>query len=208
MWGDTNSTVASAVWSWLSVRENRGEGPPAIAVIGSRQSGKSRLLSILCGGRVHHADTLSAPAAASFSNDAPVAIDDAERADPLALFAWINAAMDGSAPLLLAAQRRPAAWPAAASPVPDLTSRLNALPVLVLDAPDDALLSSALTEALRQAGVRASHSAIEAILPRVCRRFDSVLAIANSAGRLSMEIPSVKALLEAALSDNPGHCRA
>src|SRR5205085_1246694 len=68
-----------------------------------------------------------------------VAIDDAERAPEQALLHLYNCCQEAGTFLLLVARQTPAGWPIA---LPDLASRLRALPAAAIDPPDDALLAA------------------------------------------------------------------
>lgn len=179
-----------------------------MALVGTPQTGKSRLLREIGAQVVLDARTLTPPPSRTEGPGTLIGIDDAHLAEPTLLFAWINTAMAGTASLILASTDRPTAWSATTGwHLPDLSSRLSAVPVVLLEAPDNDLLARALQEALRQAGVVASRSAIDGILPRLHRRFDAILDVAASAGRLALEIPPPKPLLRRAVDDNPQACR-
>ena len=97
--------------------------------------------------------------------DRPVLWEDAERAlDEEALFHLINMAPT-SGGLLLTSRTPPAAWPAR---LPDLRSRLNALPVAQLAEPDDAVLGGVLLKLFRERNIRPPDD----LLPYLLRRME------------------------------------
>lgn len=107
-------------------------GPPA--------SGKSHLAAIWAdraGAAIVAAADLTRPRALAAA--APTAVDDIDRlADPAALFHLINTLRARGASFLLTAQKPASAW---STGLPDLDSRLRALPSVGMEAPDDVLLS-------------------------------------------------------------------
>jgi chromosomal replication initiation ATPase DnaA len=82
------------------------------------------------------------------------------------LFHHINRAGARGGGLLLPARRPPSGWPAA---LPDLRSRLNALPVAELLPPDDAVLSAALGKFFRERNIRPADDLIPYLLRRIER---------------------------------------
>jgi len=70
-------------------------------------------------------------------------VEEAAAADERALFHLINLAREQDAFLLLTARTAPSVWPVALA---DLASRLRAIPVITLQAPDDALLRAVIVK--------------------------------------------------------------
>ena len=97
--------------------------------------------------------------------DRPVLWEDAERdLDEEALFHLINMAPTAGG-LLLTGRTPPAGWPAR---LPDLRSRLNAMPVALLSEPDDAVLTGVLVKLFRERNIRPP----EDLLPYLLRRIE------------------------------------
>jgi chromosomal replication initiation ATPase DnaA len=95
----------------------------------------------------------------------PVLWEDAERhPDEEALFHLINMAPTAGG-LLLTGRTPPAGWPAR---LPDLRSRLNALPVAALGEPDDEVLSGVLMKLFRERNIRPPDD----LLPYLVRRIE------------------------------------
>src|SRR5262249_55647593 len=119
-----------------------------IALIGPEGAGKSHLAAIWARAAAadviasHALDALSVPQALSAG---ALAIEDADRSelDEAALFHLLNLAKEQSTCVLITARRMPASWPVK---LPDLASRLRALPVVALDPPDDAFLTAILVK--------------------------------------------------------------
>jgi chromosomal replication initiation ATPase DnaA len=105
----------------------------------------------------------------------PVLLEDADRgaADEL-LFHLINMAGAPGGGLLLTARTPPTAWPAA---LPDLRSRLNALPVAELPAPDDAVLGATLSKFFRERNIKPADDLIPYLLRRIERSIPRALEI-------------------------------
>lgn len=111
----------------------------ALALIGPAGSGKTHLASVW-------AEETGAARGPGGAPKGPVLIEDADRADlGEALFHLLN--RPAPATLLLTARSLPAAWPSA---LPDLRSRLNALPVALLSEPDDEVLDGVMRRLFRE----------------------------------------------------------
>jgi chromosomal replication initiation ATPase DnaA len=97
----------------------------------------------------------------------PVLLEDVDRGvDPEALFHLINLAAHKGGGLLLTARTPPAAWPAE---LPDLRSRLNALPVAEIEAPDDVVLEGVLKKFFRELSIRPPKEVYPYLLRRMER---------------------------------------
>ena len=105
----------------------------------------------------------------------PVLFEDADRgAGDEALFHLINMAGAPGGGLLLPARPPPSAWAAA---LPDLRSRLNALPVAELPAPDDAILTATLNKFFRERNIKPADDLIPYLLRRIERSIPRALEI-------------------------------
>ena len=118
-----------------------------IALIGPEGSGKTHLATIwaaAAGARVVSAHALGdADLRAALATGALVVEDAATTQDERALFHLINLAREEAAFLLFTARTMPTLWPMA---IPDVISRLRALPVVTLVAPDDAMLRGVMVK--------------------------------------------------------------
>jgi len=103
--------------------------------------------------------------------DAPVLMEDAEQAHPETLFHLINIAGAGGG-LLLTSRLHPRLWPAE---LPDLRSRLNALPVAEMGEPDDAVLEGLLRKFFRERNIRPT----EDVYPYLMRRIERSVRMAR-----------------------------
>ncbi len=119
----------------------------AIAVVGPEGSGKTHLAMMwatVAGARIVSARALDEAALPSALATGALVVEDAAMAtDERTLFHLINLAREEKAFLLFTARTAPTAWPFA---IPDLVSRLRALPVVALQAPDDAMLRAVIVK--------------------------------------------------------------
>jgi chromosomal replication initiation ATPase DnaA len=148
-----------------------------VAVIGPEGSGKTHLATVwaaAAGARVvsgRHLAEADLPAAlatgALVIEDAP-AIED-ERT----LFHLINLAREEGAFALFTARRAPTLWPAR---LPDLISRLRALPVVTLAAPDDAMLQGVMMKLAADRQLVLESGVLRYILTHIERSFAAARA--------------------------------
>jgi chromosomal replication initiation ATPase DnaA len=108
---------------------------------------------------------------------APVLVEDVDAAEAgvgweETLFHLINMAARPGGGLLLTARTLPGAWPAG---LPDLRSRLNALPVAILGEPDDAVLQILLERFFRERNIRPADD----LLPYLAHRIERSVAKAR-----------------------------
>ena len=97
----------------------------------------------------------------------PVLFENADRGAPdELLFHLINMAGEPGGGLLLTARTPPSAWPTA---LPDLRSRLNALPVAELPPPDDCVLEGVLNKFFRERNIKPGEDLIPYLLRRIER---------------------------------------
>jgi chromosomal replication initiation ATPase DnaA len=102
----------------------------------------------------------------------PVLLENADEASSEALFHLINRAGEPGGGLLITARRPPADW---SCDLPDLRSRLKALPVAEIEPPDDDLLAAMLTKLFRERHIRPTDD----LMPYVLRRMQRSAAAAR-----------------------------
>ena len=149
----------------------------ALALVGPEGAGKSHLAAIWA--EASGARRLSARALGetdllhALATGALVVEDVADHLNERALFHLINLMREEEAYLLITARAAPARWTVA---LPDLASRLRAIPAVTLTAPDDALLRAVLLKlfADRQLGV--DESLISYLVTRIERSFAAARA--------------------------------
>ena len=118
--------------------------------------------------------------------------------DERTLFHFLNAAKEHGAHILLTAREAPARWGIA---LPDLASRLAALPVARIAAPDDAMLEAVLVKMFADRQLEVGPDVISYALKNVDRSFDAMRDLvsradaASLAGQRAVTVPLVKSLL-------------
>ncbi|MDP3854202.1 DnaA ATPase domain-containing protein [Phenylobacterium sp.] len=132
----------------------------------------------------------------------PALVEDVDQGiDGEALFHLINMAARDGGGLLLTARKAPATWDAA---LPDLRSRLNALPAAEIEAPDDEVLEGVLRKFFRERSIRPPREVFTYLLRRIERSIPAAREIvkrldeaADEAGR-----PISRALAREILEDD------
>lgn len=149
-----------------------------LALVGSSGSGKSHLAAIWAaraGARIVPAralDDASVPAA--LAHGAVVVEDVAENAvNERALFHLLNIAAAEQDYVLLTAHSPPAAW---TLHIPDLASRLRAIPAVAIAPPDDALFRAVMVKLFADRQITVD----EALLVYLERRIERSLAAAQT----------------------------
>ena len=141
-----------------------------LTLIGPEGSGKSHLAkewAARVGARIFEPDCVDVAAA----HGGPVLMEDAEKADDETLFHLINMAAAGGG-LLLTSRFHPRTWPAE---LPDLRSRLNALPVAELGEPDDVVLEGVLRKFFRERSIKPADD----VYPYLMRRIERSVRMAR-----------------------------
>jgi chromosomal replication initiation ATPase DnaA len=195
--GPSNSAALAMVERWPDWPDR------LLAVVGPEGSGKSHLAAIwaeVAGARFLAARALgeaNLPRALStgalvIENVAPEGVD--ERA----LFHLINLAREQGAFLLVTASAAPSGW---ALKVPDLASRLRALPVVELLPPDDALLRAVLAKLFADRQLAVDESLLTYLLKRIDRSFAAGRAAVERLDREALRLrrPVTRALAAEAL---------
>jgi len=149
----------------------------AIALVGPEGSGKTHLATIwaaAAGARVASARMLTeADLPAALATGALVVEDAVAMADERALFHLINLAREEDAYLLFTARTVPPLWPAS---LPDLMSRLRALPVVTLRAPDDAMLRGVMVKLAADRQLPLDETVVAYLLTHIERSFAAARA--------------------------------
>ena len=169
-----------------------------VALVGPEGAGKSHLAAIWAasaGARVvagHTLDESTVPTAlatgALVVEDLAVGIFD-ERA----LFHLLNMARAEKADVLITARTPPIAWQAG---LPDLASRLREMPVVTLEAPDDALLRAVLIKLFADRQLAVDENLIGYLVARMERSFAAAGSMVAALDReaLRQQRPVTRAL--------------
>ncbi len=130
----------------------------------------------------------------------PVLLDIAQDADDETLFHLINLAQQDGGALLMVSRPSPRRWDVA---VPDLRSRLDAVRVVAMDAPDDTVLSAILAARFAEHSIAPGDGVIDYLVKRIDRSAAAATAVV---ARLDAEHrPVTRALARQVLgaADNP-----
>jgi chromosomal replication initiation ATPase DnaA len=170
-----------------------------VAIVGPEGSGKSHLAAIwaaAAGARRLASRALDEPALPATLATGALALEcgavDADL-DERALFHLLNLVQEQRAFLLLTARTAPAAWPIA---LLDLASRLRAVPVVTLAAPDDAMLRAILVKLFADRQVMVDEALVSYLMVRIERSFAAARSIVATLDReaLRRQRPVTRAL--------------
>jgi chromosomal replication initiation ATPase DnaA len=169
----------------------------ALALIGPEGAGKSHLAAIwaeIAGARRVSARALGETALMPALATGALVVEDASaRLDERALFHLLNLVRQEEAFLLITARKAPANWRVE---LPDLASRLRAVPVVELSAPDDALLRAVLVKLFADRQLVVDESLIGYLATRIERSFAGARAAVEGLDReaLRQKRPVTRAL--------------
>lgn len=177
---------------------------PALVVHGAPGSGKTHLAHVFAARTA-----ATVVAASKLRRDDPprllvaggaLAVEDADRGvDEVALFHLYNLAKEMGTLLLLTARQPSGRWPVA---LPDLASRLRAVPNVAILPPDDALLAGVLLKLFADRQLRVGQEVVAYLLARTERSFDAVrrvvaaLDVAALAQRREITVPLARRVLD------------
>jgi chromosomal replication initiation ATPase DnaA len=169
----------------------------AIALVGPEGSGKTHLATIwaaAAGARVVSGRNLAeAGLPGALATGALVVEDAAATEDQPALFHLINLAREEGVFLLFTSRTLPSLWPAT---IPDVVSRLRALPVVTLYAPDDAMLRGVIVKLAADRQLSLDESVVGYLSTHIERSFAAARAavIALDREALRLRRPPTRAL--------------
>jgi chromosomal replication initiation ATPase DnaA len=177
--GPSNAVARAALDAWP-----RWPGG-TLALIGPEGVGKSHLAQAWAAAAKAVALDRSAPDVARAAGR-PALLEDVDQGcDEEALFHLINQAAHAGAGLLLTARTAPAAWACA---LPDLRSRLNAMTVAEIAAPDDDVLRGVLSNFFRERNIKPHDD----VYPYLLRRMERSIAGAREIVRRLDETEDVE----------------
>jgi chromosomal replication initiation ATPase DnaA len=180
--GSCNQAALGLIERWPDWPAN------AIALVGPEGAGKTHLATIwaaAAGARVVSGHALSEDGLRpALATGALVVEDAATSVDERALFHLINLARDESAYILLTARAAPSSWPIV---IPDVASRLRAMPVVTLQAPDDTMLRALIVKLATDRQMALEEAVVSYLLTHIERSFAAaraaVIALDNEALR-------------------------
>jgi chromosomal replication initiation ATPase DnaA len=190
--GPSNIAALELIERWpdwpgrtIVLRGPEGSGKSHLAAIWARQSGARTLSPRALDG---------ADVPMALATGALVLENLAEgRFDEPALFHLLNLAREERAYLLFTARTAPTTWRIA---VPDLQSRLRALPVVALTSPDDALFRAVIVKLFADRQLAVDESLVSFLATRIERSFAAARAAVARLDReaLRMQRPVTRAL--------------
>jgi chromosomal replication initiation ATPase DnaA len=169
----------------------------AIALVGPEGSGKTHLATIwaaAAGARVVSGRSLAeAGLPGALATGALVVEDAAATEDQSALFHLINLAREEGVFLLFTSRTLPSLWPVT---IPDVVSRLRALPVAMLYAPDDAMLRGVIVKIAADRQLSLDESVVGYLSTHIERSFAAARAAVIALDREALRLgrPSSRAL--------------
>ena len=170
--------VADSNRDAFSMIEGRGAWPSfALALVGPAGSGKTHLANLFVGGNgdsYAQAEALIDDMVDDLADRKEVVIEDVDRGvDEPALLHLFNLLRERGRHLLVTGREAPARWSIA---LPDLRSRLAALPVVTIGPPDEALLAALMIKLFADRQLRIGQELPAYLLPRLERSFAAVRA--------------------------------
>ena len=169
---DCNAFAVDALSAWP---DRAGQ---VMAICGPAGCGKSHLAALwaervgaipLNGAEAALADPLEL-------EGRPVLLDIAQDADDETLFHLINLAQQDGGALLMVSRPSPRRWDVK---VPDLRSRLDAVRVVAMEAPDDAVLAAILAARFAERSITPGDGVIDYLVMRIDRSAAAVEAVVD-----------------------------
>jgi len=164
--GTSNADALATIERWpdwadrvLALTGPEGAGKSHLAAIWAEKAGARRVSARALG----ETDLLG-----SLATGALVVEDASAELDERALFHLLNLVREEDGYLLLTARSAPATWGVA---LPDLASRLRALPVVTVSAPDDALLRAVMVKLFADRQLSVDENLIAYLATRIERSF-------------------------------------
>lgn len=165
-----------------------GWSNPTNIVLGPEGSGKSHLANVWrlrSGAELVSAGTLSDAFTAALPEGGAVVVEDIERgiADEQALFHLLNRARESKLSVLVTSRAAPGDL---TFRIPDLRSRLRALPVVELDPPDETLLKAVLVKLFCDRQLTVEPAVIDYLSLRMERSMQAAARVVASVDRLAL----------------------
>jgi chromosomal replication initiation ATPase DnaA len=174
-----------------------------LALVGPAGSGKSHLAAIWAeraGARLLSSRALEAPSLPGALATGALVVEDVRPGafEEPALFHLLNLAREEGAFLLLTSRSSPLGWPVR---IPDLASRLRALPVAELGPPDDALLRAVLIKLFADRQLAVDEALVGYLAARIERSIPAARAAVAALDQASLRLqrPVNRALAAATL---------
>ncbi len=161
---------------------------PAAVVVGPQGSGKSHLANVWrlrSSGHLIPASELSDAVVAALAERSALVVEDFDRviADERALFHLLNRTRESSVFVLLTSRQAPGDM---VFRIPDLRSRLRALPVVELQPPDEALLKAVLVKLFCDRQLNVEPTVIDYLSVRMERSMEAANRVVAAVDRLAL----------------------
>ncbi len=160
----------------------------AAIIVGPPGSGKSHLVEVWRrrskAARVQATDVRAEKAPELLLSGAVAVEDVAPPIDERGFFHLLNLSRQQNGSILLTAQARPEQWKIA---LPDLLSRLKAIPLLEILPPDDALLRGVLVKLFFDRQIAADEATVSFMLTRMPRSLGAARLLVAEIDRRSLE---------------------
>ena len=179
---DCNIAAVKLVDSWPKWQES------AWLLIGPPSSGKTHLARVWqarSGARLLDAKMLDTKFIDEVREGTPLVVEDADSSayDERALFHLLNLAREKQLFVLLSARGAPSRWTIS---LPDLASRLKAVPIVEIRAPDDALLRMVMLKHFTDRQLNVDPKVLEFLALHVDRSLQAAAAAVEAVDRLAL----------------------
>jgi len=179
---DCNIAAVKLVDSWPKWQES------AWLLIGPPSSGKTHLARVWqarSGARLLDAKMLDTKFTDEVREGTPLVVEDADSSayDERALFHLLNLAREKQLFVLLSARGAPSRWTIS---LPDLASRLKAVPIVEIRAPDDALLRMVMLKHFADRQLDVDPKVLEFLALHVDRSLQAAAAAVEAVDRLAL----------------------
>jgi len=154
-----------------------------LALVGASGSGKTHLAHVWAA--MSNARIVSANALAPADACAALVVENADQisGNEQSLFHVYNEMSAAGGALLITGQTAPARWPLK---LPDLRSRLQSLPVVAVEPPDDALISMIMVKLFDDRQLPVSPKLLDYLLKRVERSYEAVNALVEALDKAAL----------------------
>jgi len=179
---DCNIAAVKLIDSWPKWQE------PAWLLIGPPSSGKTHLARVWqarSGAQILDEKMLDTKFIDDVREGTLLVVEDADRSayDERALFHLLNLAREKQLFVLLSARGAPSRWSIS---LPDLTSRLKAVPIVEIGAPDDALLKMVMLKQFADRQLDVNPKVLEFLALHVDRSLQAAAAAVEAVDRLAL----------------------
>jgi chromosomal replication initiation ATPase DnaA len=179
---DCNGTAVNLVDAWPQWPD------PVQLLIGPPASGKTHLVRVWqgrSGAIVLDPAHLGVEVIDRLPASIPIAVEDADRAgyDEKTVFHLLNLAREKRLFVLLTARSTPNRWPIA---LPDLSSRLSAVPVTEIGVPDEALLRTVMLKHFADRQLAIDPKVLEFMAVQIDRSFEAAAAAVEAVDRAAL----------------------